>query len=337
MSGVRGITGSSIGAVAAAAIFVVVAGCGTTRISDTMRTGTEQLLLSNAIDRTINEMNFTTLSGKDVFLDTQYMRGCVDEGYIISSLRQHLLASGAVLKRDRDDATYIVEARAGAVGTNRHDVLLGVPAINLPSTGMPGVPSMVPELPFAKSTQQKGVTKLAVFVYNQDTGTPTWQSGAITVAATSRDTWVFGTGPFQRGTIYQGTGFAGSRVLLPFSRDKQPPPNLMPAIPVTAQATFQEKSYVASTPRARLGSNVDAATSTPPSKPAKPESMFTPLSLPAAQSAVVTVGGTSTTYSGGQPAAAGQPANTSVHSGGNSAGAVLMGATPWIRDKVLDR
>jgi hypothetical protein len=114
-------------------VMLFVIGCGTTRMSDTLRTGTEQLLLSAAVDRSISEMDFSILNGKDVFFDPQYLKGVSDEGYIVSSIRQRLLAEGAFLKAVRDEATYVVEARAGAVGTNRQDVLIGIPQTSLPT------------------------------------------------------------------------------------------------------------------------------------------------------------------------------------------------------------
>ena len=199
-----------------ALIFVLtllVCGCGTTRMSDTLRTGTEQILLSAAIDRSISEMDFSVLNGKDVYFDPQYLKGVSDEGYIVSSIRQRLLAEGVFLKPVRDEATYVVEARAGAIGTNRQDVLIGIPQTSLPAGALAtGVPSVIPEIPFAKKTLQKGVAKIAVFAYNQTTGQALWQSGASPITADARDTWVLGTGPFQRGSIYTGASFAGQRV-----------------------------------------------------------------------------------------------------------------------------
>lgn len=194
-------------------------GCGTTRMSDTLRTGTEQLLLSAAIDRSVNQMDFSVLVGKDVYFDHQYLKGVSDEGYIVSSIRQRLLAEGVFLKSNRDEATYVVEARAGAVGTNRQDVLIGIPQTSLPAGALAaGVPSVIPEIPFAKKTQQKGVAKIAVFAYNQVTGQALWQSGVTPVTADARDTWLLGTGPYQRGSIYNGSSFLGQRMMFPWSR-----------------------------------------------------------------------------------------------------------------------
>lgn len=247
-----------------------LAGCGTTRMSDTSRTATEQLLLSNAIDNAINEIDFHVLAGKDVFLDTQYLKGSVDENYIVSSLRQQMLAHGCRLKPTKDEATYVVEARAGTVGTNRHEVMIGIPQISIPvMPGIPGIPSSIPEIPFAKTTDQRGVAKIAVFAYNQHTGQPVWQSGAFPSTSTAKDTWVFGSGPFQRGSIYERARFAGTRITLPFLGPDEPE-RRQPEIPVTAEAVFDEQPVMARQPQNEAPSD-DAnknASTTPAAPPA---------------------------------------------------------------------
>ena len=121
----------------------VALGCGTTRMTDTQRTATEQLLISNAVDQAVSELDVRALAGKPVYFDPQYLEGCVDRGYVISSLRQHLLANGCILQEDRTKATYVVEARSGGVGTDRHSLLLGVPQMSIP-TIMPGLPASIP-------------------------------------------------------------------------------------------------------------------------------------------------------------------------------------------------
>lgn len=212
----------------AAILATLCFGCGTTRRSDTSRTATEQMLLSDAVDRAVSRIDFGVLSGHDVFLDSAYLGGSVDKEYIISTLRQHMLACGCVLKEKKEDASLVVEVRAGTVGTDRHDLLFGVPPTTV-SLGalspVPGTPTMVPEIAFAKRTDQIGVAKLAVFAYERDTGTPVWQSGSDIIASRARDLWVFGAGPFQRGNIYDGPKFAGGELHVPLvsKHEKRPP------------------------------------------------------------------------------------------------------------------
>jgi len=202
---------------------VLVSGCGTTRWSDTTRTATEQMLISDAADRAISQIDCSPLAGKNIYLETKYVAGSVDEKYVISTLRQHLLASGCIIKDKPEDARYIVEVRAGAVGTNRNDLLFGVPATSLPAGGMfPIIPTSIPEIPLMKRTNQQGVCKVAVFAYDRLSGRPVWQSGTSQVASKAKDVWIFGTGPFQRGTIYDGTKFAGEHLQVPLAAADEP-------------------------------------------------------------------------------------------------------------------
>jgi hypothetical protein len=48
-----------------------------------------------------------------------------------------------------------------------------------------------------------------------------WQSGNRKVASRAKDSWLLGTGPFQRGEIYEGTAFAGEKLKVPLFRPKR--------------------------------------------------------------------------------------------------------------------
>jgi hypothetical protein len=225
---------------ALAALLALAVGCGTTRQTDSARAATEQLLISNAVDQSISQLDFRPLTGKKVYFDPQYLDNTVDKGYVVSSMRQHLLATGCLLQEDRAKATYIVEARAGAVGTDRHGVLVGIPQMNVPAL-VPGQPSQIPEIPVVKKTDQKGVAKIAVFAYNRLTGERVWQSGVLESRSTSKDLWVLGAGPFQNGSIRSGTTFAGEKIVVPFTGDgtQEPEP---PTTPVTETAAWAERA-----------------------------------------------------------------------------------------------
>ncbi len=116
---------------------VSLAGCGTTRWTDTKRTATEQLLVSDAIDRAVSRIDFRILAGKDVYLETAYLGETVDKEYLTSTLRQQMVSSGCILKEKREQAAFIVEVRAGTVGTDRHDLLYGMPSMSLPTFSAP--------------------------------------------------------------------------------------------------------------------------------------------------------------------------------------------------------
>jgi hypothetical protein len=216
----------------------VLAGCGTTRTTDTTRTATEQLLISHSIDDTVSNLDFRMLSGKRVYLDAQYLDGITDKGYLISSLRQHLLACGCLLQEDRKKATYVVEARSGSIGTDRNDMLVGVPQMMLPSfvPGMPG--GMIPEIALAKKTNRRAVAKIAVFAYNRVSGEPVWQSGILEAASRERNSWVCGAGPFQRGTLHRGTEFDDQNLVVPLLDRRAGEPNY-PVVSVRQPALWK--------------------------------------------------------------------------------------------------
>lgn len=208
-------------------------------MTDTQRAASEMVLVSQAIDSAVVQLDFTALNGKKVFLDTQYLDGTVDKGYLISSLRQQLLAQGALLMESREKATYVVEPRTGGVGTDRASLLIGTPAVTLPSITAIPITS-IPEIALMKKTDQKGIAKLAVFAYNRETGRALWQSGLVEANSTLKDTWVFGAGPFSRGSIRKRTELAGEELPtlpalpLPFTNvareepAEQPPPTRPP-------------------------------------------------------------------------------------------------------------
>ena len=187
-------------------LLVVLAGCGTTRMSDSKRTATEQLLVSQAIDKAVMKIDVRPLAGRKVFLETAFMDDVEDGKYLESALRHQLMATGCLLAKDREAADVVVEARAGAVGTDRSSVLLGIPAT---SVTLKGNETSTPELVLAKRSEQRGVAKLSVYAYERESGQPIWQSGEEHVASHARDRWLFGAGPWQDGEIHDEPAFAG--------------------------------------------------------------------------------------------------------------------------------
>ncbi|MCA9191748.1 MAG: hypothetical protein KDB03_08300 [Planctomycetales bacterium] len=195
-------------------------GCGTTK----SYTATEQLLMSDAVDATVAKIDFEPLGGKKVYLDSTYLKTVkttqiIDSDYVISSLRQKMVAAGVFLVDNRADAELIAEARMGALGLDGHNVTYGLPATNVLSSattvlGGGALIPAIPEISLARHEAKTGAAKLAVFAYKRENFEPYWQSGLARSSSDARDTWFLGVGPWQRGTIYDGTSFAGKRMSL---------------------------------------------------------------------------------------------------------------------------
>lgn len=201
-------------------------------------------MISDAIDRSVQSLNLRPLAGQTVFLDDSKLADVVDRYYLVSTLRQHLLATGCVLKDEREAADFIVEARAGAVGTDRSDLLFGIPATNVPQIlPFQTMPAAIPEVPLAKRRDQRGIAKISLFAYHQPSGQPVWQSGLAIQESSSNDVWIFGAGPFQNGTIHEGPLFAG-RTIDP-DLEEESSPNRRSGVNLAQEATFASPARLA--------------------------------------------------------------------------------------------
>ncbi len=196
---------------------MISVGCGTT----TTGTATEQMLISDAVDHAIGKIDFRAIAGKKVYLETDYYRtlkgsSFINAEYITSSLRQQLAASRCYLQEKREDAEIIVEPRVGALGTDGHEVIFGIPKTSSLSSAANALASVplptIPEISVGKVNAKSGIAKIIVFAYDRESREPIWQSGIAKAESTSKDTWMFGAGPFQKGTIHDGTKFAGKRI-----------------------------------------------------------------------------------------------------------------------------
>jgi hypothetical protein len=249
--------------VAGFALILGLAGCGTLRLTDTARSATEMLLVSQSADEAVALIDFSPLAEKTVFLDGSGIdKDLLDKGYVMSLVRQNMLANGALLQDDKTRAEYVVDLRLGALGTDRHSMLLGTPAVQLPSL-VPGLPTNIPEIALMKKDDQRGVAKVAIFAYNRITGRALWQSGTAQAVSREHDTWVLGAGPFSHGTIHDQVELAGqplpnvlgpghtAPVILPgeqvfLTSQLPPPPPVIPAsmLSVTGAAVMTEKQMI---------------------------------------------------------------------------------------------
>ena len=187
-------------------------GCTSSRKTNTARTGIEQLLISNAVDQTITKTPLPDVLGKNVFVEEKYLDS-VDKGYIVGSLRQKLLASGAHLVDAKEGSDITLEVFSGGVGTDSVDTYLGMPGLTVP-----GLPVELPEIRLYEKSSQFGTAKIGLAAYETNNGNMIYDGGTNLARADDSNWSVVGIGPFQDGTVRRevnrGTrsGSAASRV-----------------------------------------------------------------------------------------------------------------------------
>ena len=143
-------------------------------------------------------MPFGDLSGSRVFVEEKYL-DCVDKGYIVASVRDRLLNSGADLAASAEDADVVMEIRSGGVGTDNVDSFVGVPGLALPGP----VPFELPELRIWSKESQTGMAKIGIVAFDAKDGRLLGRGGKVLAKSDDVNTTVLGVGPFYSGSIRQ--------------------------------------------------------------------------------------------------------------------------------------
>lgn len=155
----------------AGALLLLAAACTTERQTEPAATATEELLVTNAVDRSVQNIHVDFPADSKVFVDTQYydMDGAVRPKYAIAAVREALLHSGAHLTEDRKDADTVVELRAAAQSIDHNSFLIGVPSFPVP---IPLAGTLeFPEIALFKIDKQTGKSSLALTAYDRKNGT----------------------------------------------------------------------------------------------------------------------------------------------------------------------
>jgi hypothetical protein len=169
--------------------------CNTTKMSNTARTGTEQLLVSSSIDRALDKVDFSNFRGQHVFIEDKQL-DAVDKGYLLGSVRHRVLNADATLVDAKDKADVVLEVRSGGVGTDSSDMFLGMPGLSVPL-----LPISLPEIRLVSRSTQTGIAKIGLAAYEAKSGRPLGVGGVAEAQSNDRNWYVFGVGPWESGTL----------------------------------------------------------------------------------------------------------------------------------------
>jgi uncharacterized protein DUF6655 len=171
-------------------------GCATTKESDTARTGLEQLLISSAVDRSLDKFDLQPIRYAKVYIDQKYL-DCVDKNYVIVSMHQRLLNNGCTLVEKPEEADVVLEIGSGAVGTDRTELFVGIPEIPLP----PPSPIAIPRLALFTRTKAMGTAKLRVLAYDAKSKLPVVNSDVALARTDFKNMSVLASGSHVSGDI----------------------------------------------------------------------------------------------------------------------------------------
>ncbi len=166
-------------------------GCGKMRVTDPPRTGTEQLLIATAVEDAVAQLDFGFLEDRTVFIDDS-MVDRLDKTFVVAEVRAAARQAGVILADQPEQAHYIMELRAGAVGVDRREYLFGIPEADVPTLiGSLGTP----EVAFYRSISQTGACQIGFVAYAREDGRFLYSAGPVYGFSDHRGEWVFGAGP----------------------------------------------------------------------------------------------------------------------------------------------
>ena len=178
-------------------VFTVVGGCASMKQSDTARTGVEQLLVSSAIDRSLDKVDLRPIAGAKVYIEEKYL-DCVDKSYLVVALHQRLLNHDCTLVDKAADAQVVLEVGSGGIGTDRQELFVGIPKMTAP---IPMMPVAIPEVTFLNRNKANGTAKIVLVAYDVTTKQPVINTGSK-LARSDHKSWNFlGTGHIVSGSV----------------------------------------------------------------------------------------------------------------------------------------
>ena len=182
-----------VGAAAAACLAVSLCGCGEKKVTLPARSATEQLLVSAAADRAIQNLPAAPVAGKKVFFDASSLE-TLDKAYVAAEWRGALARQGALLQTKMDDAEVVVEPRSGALSIDQRSFMIGLPELPLP---VPFAGTInIPELPLFKMVSLTATAKFAAAVMEPKDGSCVFATGHQLGEARERSLWLLLVGPF---------------------------------------------------------------------------------------------------------------------------------------------
>jgi len=130
-------------------------------MTETPRSATEQLLVTTAAERAVDELSWPDVRGRHVAVEVVSPNE-QDAGYLKAALEAKARELGGKVV-PAEDADWILAARAGALGTERRELTLGIPEIPTPFGITPGVS-------FYEHRRQRGWAQVRLAARDADGG-----------------------------------------------------------------------------------------------------------------------------------------------------------------------
>lgn len=140
-------------------------GCSTPQITNTKRGIVEELLLSTAIERGVNQFPLSLYRGKKFAMDYANLAPDTDKAYLIGMMEMHLANNGIIITADPKEAEFVMQVYCGVLATDDNQILVGTPPLPIPLPDTT-ISLQIPELALFKKLKRRAMCRLAVNILN---------------------------------------------------------------------------------------------------------------------------------------------------------------------------
>jgi hypothetical protein len=153
--------GSGLVAITLLCSAALFAGCSvSTRVTSTSRSSIEQRLLVRSVERAFAQVSTERLKGKTVALEVYGLTGNRD--FVKELLAAQLRERGLELAGKPETGDGRLKLFITALGVDRAESLLGIPAFTAPIVGVP-----MPEIALFKAVRNRGMTELQFYAFDE--------------------------------------------------------------------------------------------------------------------------------------------------------------------------
>jgi hypothetical protein len=151
-------------------------GCAvSTKVTPTERSSIEQQLLTRSLERAIAQIDVRKFTGKTLTVDLYGLTNDRDfaKEFVVTRLQEN----GARVIPDAQKADVQSKFFLSALGVDRSEGLLGVPAFAIPVIGVP-----IPEIALFKSVRNRGIAEIQMYAFDSRNGKFLSKSPAVGIA-----------------------------------------------------------------------------------------------------------------------------------------------------------
>lgn len=163
----------------------------------TSPSATQQILLAQAYDQALQDVDYQLLVGKKVYLDATNIK-LANAGWQAYRLREELCRRGVLLQTKPEEAELIVEASVAVNGT---DAEMGSFGISMPAISQAASVLSSSSGSLVQSINQYATIRLSLFAYESKSRQFYWESGPIERVSWARATYAPFLPVFRSGTI----------------------------------------------------------------------------------------------------------------------------------------